>query len=164
MKRYKIEAKATSRINLSLFLLTVSVTAFFLIINLKEELFYNKILLMQLILAIPLLLTSTLAYSKIGYRDKVERWDLLGWVTFTFGYAFGVNVIGILVGDIISVPLGLIFFAISWLLVIIYYFVDISYEKNTFRVSISKILLFILICLIGDFFYFPYYIGTLTIR
>jgi len=130
---------------LNTFLLTLSIGVFFLTINLRQELLLQKILLAQLILSIPLLLTSTLSYSKIGYREKVEKWNLLGWITFVIGYAFLINVVGILVGNVLSVSLSLIFFATSWILTVTYSLVDISYEKTTLKERMSKDLLFILI-------------------
>jgi hypothetical protein len=90
-------------------------------------------------------LTSTLSYSKIGYKKQTENWDTLGWICFTFGYAFLLNVVGILVGNLISVPLALIFFASSWILILIYSIVDINYDHTVVQKRAVKYIMFILI-------------------
>ncbi len=138
-------AKSQSRIQLNIFLLTTAFTIFFIVISINKELLFYKIFLIQLIFSIPLLLTSILAYAKIAYREKIKRWDKLGWISFIIGYAFLLNSIGILVGNIISTIISLIFFSVSWALTIIYSLVDISYEKNTWKERITKDSFFILL-------------------
>jgi len=108
-----LPVKASSRIALDRSLLAVVIGVFFLTINLKEELLFQKILSLQLILAIPLFITSILAYSKVGYRKKIERWNMLGWITFIFGYAFLLNVIGILIGEVTGIMMAILFFILN---------------------------------------------------
>lgn len=141
-------AKSQSRIQLNIFLLTAAFTVFFFIISLKEELLFYKIFLIQLISSIPFLLTSTLSYAKVSYREKIKRWDRLGWISFIIGYAFLLNSIGILVGNIISLSISLIFFGISWALTIIYSLIDISYEKTVWKERVIKDSVFILLQII----------------
>ena len=141
-------SKAANRVSLNRSLLAIVIGIFFLTLNLKQELLSQKILALQLILAIPLFTISMLAYSKVGYRKEIKGWNILGWVTFTFGYAFLFNVIGILVGEFIGVTLALAFFATSWILMLIYSFVDINYNKSVIKERIIKDSLFILIQLL----------------
>jgi hypothetical protein len=143
MNRLNYPTKAQTRMQLNGFLLSISMTGFFIIIGLRQELFLQKILLLQQLLSIPLILTSSLAYSKVAYREKVEKWDRLGWITFIIGYAFLMNVVGILIGNLISKSISLLFFAASWLLTIIYSGVNIHYGKTTFKERAIKDLLFI---------------------
>ncbi len=149
MKRYdaasKLASKASSRINLNESLLAIAIGVFFLTVNFREELLFQRVLVIQLVLSIPLLLTSILSYSKVGYRSKVEKWDRLGWITFIIAYAFLLNVIGILLGNIVGVDIALIFFVSSWILTFIYSFVDVSYKKYTVKERMVKDLFFILI-------------------
>lgn len=144
----KISAKASSRIAINRTLIGVVIGVFFLTINLREELLFQKVLALQLVLAIPLLLTSMFAYAKIGYRKKTKRWNTLGWITFIISYSFLLNIIGILLGDIIDKGLSVIFFISSWILIVIYSLVDISYDKNVITERIIKDGLFILITLV----------------
>jgi len=141
-------AKASTRIALNRSLLAIIISVFFLIINLREEILFQKILTVQLVLAIPLFITSILSYSKIGYRNEIKRWNILGYITFIFAYAFMLNVIGILLGDIVGVAIALIFFASSWILTLTYSFVDISYDKSVIKERIIKDSLFISIQII----------------
>jgi len=68
-----IQAKSRNRITLCGSLLSIAIGIFFLTINLKAELLENKFLLFQLCSAIPMFLTSILAYSKAGYREKYKK-------------------------------------------------------------------------------------------
>jgi hypothetical protein len=138
-----LAVKAAARMNLNTFLLSTAIFAFFTTINLRKELLFQPLLLIQLTLSIPLLLLSTLAYSKLGYREQTERWNLLGWVAFILGYAFILNVIGILVANAISTVLSVIFFVSSCGLALVYSAVDISYRKTVLRERVIKDLLFI---------------------
>jgi len=138
-------AKASNRISLNRVLLSIAIGAFFLTVNLNEELLFEKILVLQLVLSIPLLLTSTLAYSKVGYRRKFQKWNGMGWLTFALGYAFLLNVIGILLAKTSGITISIIFFASSWFLAIAYSLVDISYDRAVIRERIYKDLLFILV-------------------
>ena len=143
-----ISAKASTRIALNRSLLAIIIGVFFLIINLREELLFQKILTIQLILAIPLFITSILSYSKMGYSNEIKKWNILGYITFIFAYAFLLNVIGILLGNIVGVTIALIFFASSWILALTYSFVDISYDKSVIKERIIKDSLFISIQII----------------
>jgi len=137
--------KASSRIALNTRLIALTFSIFFLTINLRQELFSQKIVLLQLILAIPLLLTSTLAYSKVSYRERTNRWEILSWITFVLGYSFLLNIVGILVGNIAGVLLATIFFVASWILTLTYSLIDISYNKSVIKERLVKDGIFILI-------------------
>jgi len=138
--------KAKSRIAMNSRLIAVITAVFFLIINLKIEILtQNEFLALQLVLAIPFLFTSTLAYSKLSYRKETKRWNTLGWITFIIGYAFMLNIIGVLVGKYVDVLFGVLFFLVNWILTIIYSLVDISYEKSVIKERLAKDLFFILI-------------------
>ena len=144
MKR-NLASKASSRVALNRSLLAMIVGVFFLTINLTPELLEKKILAFQLIISMPLLVTSILAYSKIGYHHRTERWNWLGWATFTIAYAFILNVVGILIAQIIGAGLSLIFFAASWICMIFYSGTDISYHKPQIRERLLKDGLFVAI-------------------
>jgi hypothetical protein len=135
--------KSKNRITLNTSLLSIAVGIFFLTINLRSELLLIRGLVIQLVLAIPLLFTSILSYAKVGYRKKTRKWDTLGFLTFSFAYAFILNVIGILLANIVSLQISLIFFASSWILAIIYSIIDTSYKRRVIKERIVKDLIFI---------------------
>ncbi|MBS3166851.1 hypothetical protein J4403_01430 [Candidatus Woesearchaeota archaeon] len=57
----------------------------------------NGPILLQFVLAIPLLYVSGLAYTKVAYRKEVKFWDNFGWFTSTVATAFVLNIVGILI-------------------------------------------------------------------
>ena len=138
-----LESKSASRIALNTALLSVAVGIFFLVVSLKAQLIVPQIVAIQLVFPIPLLLTSILSYSKVGYRERTERWDALGWITFVIAYALILNVIGIILGNTVSVTVSPLFFAASWTMTAIYSIVDVSYEKSHLRERVAKDTLFI---------------------
>ena len=142
-------AKAANRVALNRSLLSVAFGILFLMITLKEELLLEKILSFQLVLSIPLFITSIMAYSKIGYRPRVRRWNNIGWITFLLGYTFLINIIGIIVGKLSGKGIALLLFGVSWILATIYSAVDISYDKKTINERLVKEGLFILIQVLG---------------
>jgi hypothetical protein len=135
--------KATSRIDLNSDLLQVAIGAFFVIITMRAELLSSKPLLIQLVASIPLLLTSTLAYSKVRYKKDVAGWNQLGWITFIIAYAFLMNTIGILIGVWIDVSMSLIFFSLSCVLTIIHSAIEVKYDRKCLRERVLKDMLFI---------------------
>ena len=139
----ELTPKASTRVALNSGLLALVMGIFFLTINLKSELLSQEIVVIQLVLSIPLFLTSTLAYSKVSYKKHPEKWDKLGWITFTLGYAFILNVVGILIGRMISILISMIFFASSWILALVYSFVHISYDRSKIKERIVKNTFFI---------------------
>jgi uncharacterized membrane protein (DUF485 family) len=145
-------SKSSNRISLNRVLFSIALAAFFLTVNLKEEFFFDRVLILQLVLSIPLLLTSMLAYSKVGYRTQTRRWNKLAWITFAFGYGFLLNVIGILLAKTSGILISIVFFVSTWVLAIIYSLVDISYDKRVLKERLYKDLLFISIqILLGVF-------------
>lgn len=133
-----IPSKADSRITLNTTLLAISIGVFFLMINMNSNFLSQKILTTQLILSIPLLFISNLAYSKIGYRKQVKKWNIFGWITFIIGFGFILNVIGIISKEIIGITISIMFFVICWVLIFIYSFIDISYDKFRLKERLIK--------------------------
>jgi len=148
----KLYRKAHGRIQLNSSLIAIAIGTFFLTINLKPTLLLKPLVLLQLVIAIPCLLTSTLSYIKASYRDQVRKWDILAWLTFMLGYAFILDVVGILIKDISGPKISIIFFLCSWILALMYSFVDISYSRAVVKERILKDSLFILIQLIFGVF------------
>jgi len=151
--------KSSSRIQLNTSLLGIVIGIFFLTINLRQELLLPKIVATQLVLSIPLLLTSILAYSKMGYRKATDQWNILGWTTFNIAFAFILNVIGIMLANVISWTTSFTFFAVSWILVIIYSIADYIEDKSVLKEKLIKDSLFILIQIILGIFVILGFIG-----
>ena len=88
--------KSASKVNIDSIMMGCLFFVFTLIWTLNPKQF-NPMAITQLVLAIPLLFVSSLAYTKLSYRKEIKHWDYLGWYTNTIGNAFVLNVVGILV-------------------------------------------------------------------
>lgn len=141
-----IHEQVSSRLMINTRLLGVAITIFVLIVTLKSEILTdNKIITYELVLAIPFLLTSSLARSKLGYSSRPEKWNFLGWITYIIGYALLLNVIGIIVALYLDLNLAILFFVISWILSIVYSTIEVSYKKEKLKERIFKDSFFILL-------------------
>jgi len=143
-KTYYIE-NSKHRLFVNLFLLSVAISAFFILVSRNSEYILQKIVLVQLVLSVPLLLSSTLSQCKIASGETGKMWLRFTWITFCFGYAFITNVIGVFVGNIAGVGLSLTFFITSWLLALTYSLIEVSYRRARLKERLAKDLLFILL-------------------
>jgi len=136
--------ESSLKVKISTQLIVVSFIIFiFILTNRPEILSTEKIVSTQIVLSIPLLLTSALVRSKI-FPHKMARWGLLGYVSFILGYAFLVNTIGILISSYVLF-IGMLFFIVNWILVLSYSSVSISYNKSAVKVRLFKDGFFILV-------------------
>ena len=92
-----VRAKGSDRIQINNILAAASVTILSVLLGLAGQRFSGWMLL-QLAAATPLLVTSSLAYAKITYRDMREYslWDNLGWATLSLGYIMLLNALAIM--------------------------------------------------------------------
>ena len=143
-----LSVKASNRIGVNRSLIAIAIGVFFLTVNLKRQILVEEILALQLVLSIPMLLVSTLAYTKVGYREKTERWNTLAWITFIAGYTFQLNIIGILLSDIVGKNIAIIYFVVTWIVSLIYSLIDISYDKSVWKERVLKDIIFTLVLVI----------------
>lgn len=143
------QGKSNDRILMNTSLIVVAFTAFALIVTLQSQIFVaHNILAMQLVLAIPLLLTSTMANSKLSYTKHEAHWETLAWGTFVFGYGFLLNVLGILIALLIGLFPAALFFLVTIILTFLYSAVEISYNRNALSRRLTRDLIFILVLFI----------------
>ncbi len=86
--------KSANKVTINSFMMGSLFFILTLIITLDPNKFSHAVIY-QLVLAIPLLYVSSLAYSKLGYWKEVHEWDALGWLTNTTGNLFVINSIGL---------------------------------------------------------------------
>lgn len=144
--------KSDIHLNINLWLLSVSFTIFALIVSLNTALLQNSLFSFQLVAAIPLFFTSILARSKMGLAARPQMWDDYGYITFLLGYAFLVDVVGTLFSYQVARSGGIIFFAINFVLAIIYSSIEVREDPSKLRIRMLKDSFFILIVLIGGVF------------
>lgn len=101
----------------------------------------------ELVLAIPFLFVSTLAYSNMAYSGRTKFWDNFGSITSILGNMF-LNSLGLMVA-VISMGLAFFYFSILILLIVIYTYGGISLKREDFNKKLLKFLLFLAVILIG---------------
>lgn len=137
--------KATAKMSVNIALIGISFTIFTLILTLKPELLRNEFLSLQLVSAIPFLISSTLARMSLVNAAEQKRWETYGFIGFVLAYSFLVNVIGILLASFVSIGITLVFFVINIIAALIYSSIEVSYDRNKLKERILKDLIFILI-------------------
>ena len=111
---------------------------------------FSHLVIYQLVLAVPMLYVSSLAYSKIGYWQETEEYDVLGWYTNTIGNLFVLNAIG-LVAAKFNTTLAYVYFSIFCLLMIIYTLINIKLMRSVWVEKIFKLAFLLLIIICGGF-------------
>lgn len=139
--------KSATRVSINAFMMGSLFFILTLIWTLNPEKF-NLIIITQLVLAIPLLFISSLAYSKVGYWAHHEVWDRFAWITNTIGNIFVMNVTGLITASLFP-KLALVYFALTIFLIFIYYLINMIYSKHTIKERLLKFLLFIVILYLG---------------
>ena len=108
---------------------------------------FNVVAVIEMVLSIPLLFVSSLAYSKIGYWKEIKLWDGLGYFTNTLGNLFMINAIGLL-ASVISLMLSFVYFGTTILLLLVYSSINLYYTKS-YGPKIFKFLFSLLILFFG---------------
>ena len=144
------KTKGSDRIQINNLLVAICVPTLTIIISLGDKIL-NVASIIQLSLAIPCLVSSSLAYAKICYRPEMEFkiWDKLGWILHSLGYIMIIN----------STALTLYFnehIFSSWLLIIMttvffitYSVIDILLKAQRKREKIMKLGFYLLIMTVG---------------
>jgi len=138
--------KAASRVSINGVMLA-SLFVVLTVIFLEPEKF-DLLVVAQLVLAIPFLFVSSLAYSKIGYWKQIRLWDVLGYFTNTLGNLLIINAIGLMV-SVISISLALLYFGLMIGLMFIYSLINVIYIRTTWSEKILKFLFLVVILFIG---------------
>jgi hypothetical protein len=109
---------------------------------------FNVFIISQLILAVPLLYVSALAYLKIGYSEKVIMWDTLGWFTSSIGGILILNAIGLMTVPIDATVTFLYFFLLIALM-LIYSLINIIYNPHETAEKLFKFFFFLVVVAAG---------------
>lgn len=155
MKNEEIEFcqnKAESKLNVNLWLLGISFTLFTFIIAVNPNLLRDNIFLsLQLTLAIPFLMTSIFARTKLMHVENNHRvWDIYGFITFIMAYGFLINVVGIFLSTLIGITTGMIFFGANIIFAMVYSIVEVrSCREGVFSKILKDSLFMILVLLLG---------------
>ena len=145
------KAKGAERIQINNFMGAVSVGVLAVLLSLNEARF-SRWAIGQLAISIPFFFTSSLAYSKLCYRDPKECpiWDKLGWITHSMGYIATLNAVIVL---LYQSPYG----AVTWILVATtvllfaaYSILDVVLDRVRVREKLYKFGFYMLLIVIGS--------------
>ena len=139
--------KASSKVTINSFMMGSLFFILTLIWTLNPSKF-SIFIIAQIVLAIPMLFVSSLAYAKIGYWEKVELWDALGWFTNNIGSIFILNAVGLIAGQI-SKTLAVCYFLLLILLMAAYSTINVVYKPKTLKEKIFKLVFFVSILVLG---------------
>lgn len=142
--------KVNLRVDLNLSLLVICFTIFTLIIAINPLILKkNTILTAELVLAIPLLISSSFARIRMIYSNKREVWNNFGFVTFILAYGFVINVIGMFLTFLIGLKISMLFFVANILSAISYSLIEIIENKGKVISRFYKDLFFIVTLILG---------------
>jgi len=99
---------------------------------------FNFMAIAQMVLSIPFIFVSSLAYSKLGYWEETKIWDLFGYLTYSFGIFFMINAVG-LIASSISLPLSFLYFGLIFFLLLAYTSINIFHGRSS-RAQLLKFL------------------------
>ena len=109
---------------------------------------FSPVVIVQIVLAIPLLFVSTLAYSKLGYSEDTRTWDALGWFTNNVGSIFILNVVGLMTAMYFHV-IAIMYFVLIVLLMGLYSTINVFHRPEQSTEKVLKFIFFVAILLAG---------------
>lgn len=140
-------AKAQSRITINSFMMGSLFFMLTLVWSLNPSRF-SFYILAQIVLAIPLLYVSSLAYAKVSYWREVKLWDTLGWFTNNTGNIFILNVVGLMTGSVYK-NLAFAYFGLIIILMFIYSAINLIHNPKNPKEKLFKFFYFVLILILG---------------
>ncbi len=139
--------KAHSRIDINAFIMESLFFILTLIWTLNPNKF-NIYIITQIVIGIPFVYVSSLAYSKIGYWKETKLWDMLGWFTHNTSNIFILNVVGLMTSSF-NKNLSFLYFGVVIILMAIYSSINLVYKPKSLKEKSFKFLYFILILFLG---------------
>lgn len=105
----------------------------------------------ELAIALPCLLTSSLAYSKLRYRhgDEYAKWDRFGWFTHSIGYIATLDAVAVMLYHAHYRAVAWIFIGTSVFLFVTYSFLDVAIRKDRLYEKSIKLAFYIVLIILG---------------
>ena len=138
--------KASAKLNINSFMIGGLFFVLTMMWSINPERF-NSAITGQLLLAIPLLFVSSLAYTKVSFDQDSKKWDTFGWFTNTIGNSFIFNVLGLMAATINGRTTASLFFIFVIVLMGIYTIINISEDEKIFGQRLFKFS-FMVFCII----------------
>lgn len=131
--------KSETRNKIDIALLAMCFTAFtFLAANNPKILSENIFLSFQLVFAIPLFINNLFSRIKQAYKDPNQKWDTLGFLSFTLAMGFFINFIGLLLTNFISIKIVMLFFFMNIFLALLRSSIQVYYEPSRLKSKLFR--------------------------
>lgn len=142
--------KGSDRIQINNILAAACVTILSVLLGLSGVQF-SAWMVVQLASATPLLVTSSLAYAKTGYRDAKEYpvWDSLGWATLSLGYVMLLNALAIMLYTTSHSTASWWFIGVTILLFVVYSVLDVRASKRRLKEKSWKLVFYLVLMFLG---------------
>lgn len=150
-KTVLIGNKSSDRIQIINILAATSIALLTVLVGLSNK-DLNFWMLFQLSISVPCFITSSLAYSKLSYRDSSEIgwWNSFAWLSFSIGYVLILNSMSILLYQT-SKTLAYWFIGFASLLFASYSLLDIFLNKTRSKEKIFKLFFYLFLIFLGFF-------------
>ena len=139
--------KASTKVTINSFMMGSLFFVLTLIWTLNPSKF-SIFIVAQIVLAIPMLFVSSLSYAKIGYWERIELWDILGWFTNNIGSIFILNAVGLITAQIYK-SIAIIYFVLLIILMAFYSTINVVYKPKTLKEKIFKFVFFVFVLTLG---------------
>lgn len=154
------KTKGSERIQINNILSAITIAVLTILAQNQDSNSYYTIILSELSAAIPILILSSLAYSKICYRSHNEYiyWNGSGWLTHTIGYFLLIDGIFLLLYSHSFIVPAKTLLITTLVLIIIYSILDIvtspdkSVRIERTKEKAIKLTIYLLILLLGAIF------------
>lgn len=122
------QSKGSDRIQINNILAAISVTILAILAGAMDKV--HPVAIYGLVVAVPLLVTSSLAYTKLSYRKgEYEAWNGLGWWTHTLGYFIVIGSISVHLASQGERMVASSLLLANFALVVVYSIVDVNATK-----------------------------------
>ena len=149
-KMRKILGDVQERTKLINVLIGVAISSLFFISAFSPEIFKTNLLFVsQLILSIPILLSSSFFLSKTLTSINPIKLKNYSRTLFSIGYAFIINSIGIIVSILAGANIALLFFGVNILNALAYSLIMVKSENQSFSRRLFKDSIFIGVVILG---------------
>ena len=143
-------SKGSDRIQVNNILAAACVTMLSVLLSFSDKQFSDW-MVVELAAATPLLVTSSLAYAKISYRDAKETpiWDNLGWATLSLGYIALLNALAIVLYATNHPAASWWFMGVTILLFVVYSVLDVKADRKTLKEKVWKLGFYLALMFLG---------------
>ncbi len=146
-----LRMKGSDRIQVNNILAAAAITVLSVLLSFSDRP-YSPWIVIQLATATPMLVTSSLAYAKLSYRQDREfaRWDMLGWATLSLGYIMILNAVGLLLHTRGYPESASAFLTASMALFIVYTGVDLYCSRKRLKEKAVKLTIYAVCLFLGS--------------